>query len=333
MIDFRYHLVSLVSVFLALAVGIVLGAGPLRDPIGTTLKEQVQSLRDEKDGLRVELGTANAALQHRDDFVDAIAPGLVGGQLADRSVAVLSLPEVEGDSVEALVNAITTAGGQVTGRVSINGSWIDPAKQENRAKVVTDLTADLPTGTVPNTGDTDERLAGLLAGALVSPVAAPVADSTDASATVLDALKSADLIEVKGNVSGLAGGAMVLAPAVDPDAAIKATPGEDTLAAYVSLADALDTVGGGAVVTGPASSATDGGVLTAIRNDDDAKARVSTVDTGSSPMGVVTAVLAMREQLSGSSGAYGFGGGANALLPTLSAAAPGVTSAPTATKK
>ena len=37
MIDFRYHLVSLVSVFLALAVGIVLGAGPLKDPISDGL--------------------------------------------------------------------------------------------------------------------------------------------------------------------------------------------------------------------------------------------------------------------------------------------------------
>jgi hypothetical protein len=44
-IDFRYHLVSLVSVFLALAVGIVLGAGPLRESIGDTLTEQVQALR------------------------------------------------------------------------------------------------------------------------------------------------------------------------------------------------------------------------------------------------------------------------------------------------
>ncbi|MDU2059289.1 MAG: copper transporter, partial [Dermabacter sp.] len=37
MIDFRYHLVSLVAVFLALAIGIVLGAGPLRDGVGQTL--------------------------------------------------------------------------------------------------------------------------------------------------------------------------------------------------------------------------------------------------------------------------------------------------------
>jgi hypothetical protein len=334
MIDFRYHVVSLISVFLALAVGIVLGAGPLKDQLGTTLTEQVQSLRDEKDDLRVQLGTANAALQHRDDFVTAVTPSLISGQLADRSVAILSLPEVEGDTVEPLVNAITTAGGQVTGQISINSTWLDPAQTEARAKVVTDLTAELPTGSVPSTGDVDARLAGLLARALVNAAAAPVATSTDASATVLDALRSADLIEVKGNVSGLAGGALMLAPA-NPvgGAAVKATPADDTLSAYVSLADALDTVGGGAVVTGPASSATDGGVLTAIRNDDTAKERVSTVDSGSSPMGVITAVLALREQLSGTSGAYGFGSGVEDLMPALVAAAPAVTASPTATKK
>ena len=35
-IDFRYHLVSIVSIFLALAVGIVLGAGPLKEDLGNT---------------------------------------------------------------------------------------------------------------------------------------------------------------------------------------------------------------------------------------------------------------------------------------------------------
>jgi hypothetical protein len=46
-IDFRYHLVSLVSVFLALAVGIVLGAGPLRENLGDQLTKQVDALRKE----------------------------------------------------------------------------------------------------------------------------------------------------------------------------------------------------------------------------------------------------------------------------------------------
>ena len=56
MIDFRYHLVSLISVFLALAVGVVLGAGPLQNSLGTALNDQVTSLRADSPGLA--LGTA-----------------------------------------------------------------------------------------------------------------------------------------------------------------------------------------------------------------------------------------------------------------------------------
>lgn len=41
MIDFRYHLVSIISIFLALAVGIVLGAGPLQGNLGSQLTDQV----------------------------------------------------------------------------------------------------------------------------------------------------------------------------------------------------------------------------------------------------------------------------------------------------
>ena len=55
MIDFRYHLVSLISVFLALAVGIVLGAGIVQGPIGSSLQSQVDALRTDRDTLRTEL--------------------------------------------------------------------------------------------------------------------------------------------------------------------------------------------------------------------------------------------------------------------------------------
>jgi hypothetical protein len=334
MIDFRYHLVSLVSVFLALAVGIVLGAGPLKDQLGKELNDRVEGLRQERTDLKEQLDTANVALKHRDDFFGAVTPSLVSGQLTNRSVVIVSLPQVE-ENTDALNDAITTAGGTVTGRVSVKDAWSDPAKVDARTKVVTDLAAALPTGTVPSSGETDVRLANLLASALVSVGADPVGKSTDTSSTVLKALKSADLIQVNGNLSGLAGGALVLAPAnVVNTTAGEAAPTDEVLNSYIAVAAALDTASGGAVVTGPASSATDGGVITAIRKDDTAKSQVSTVDTGSTPMGLITAVMAMREQLSGgSSGAYGFGSGAQDLLPALVAAAPGVTPTPTATKK
>jgi hypothetical protein len=333
MIDFRYHVVSLVSVFLALAVGIVLGAGPLKESIGTTLTKEVDSLRQDKRTLRTELDTADAGLQHRDDFTTAVMPTLVSGQLVGRRVAIVTLPGVATKVSDPVVDAVTAAGGTVTGRVSIGGAWIDPDKANVRAQTVNDLTVKLPTGTVATTGDTDTRLANLLADALVTTGGGTVGRSASASSTILDGLKSADLIGIKGDVAGLAGAALVLAPGnpESNDNQADPTPPDQPQSEYVDLATALDTVGGGAVVSGPASSANGGGLLAAIRQDDAVKSRISTVDTGATPMGVITAVLALREQLSGGSGAYGFGSGVAEPLPALAASV--ATTSSSATKK
>jgi hypothetical protein len=335
MIDFRYHLVSLVSVFLALAVGIVLGAGPLKGTIAESLTKNVASLRQEKDTLHAELDTSQVALQHRDAFTTAVTPSLVSGQLVGRSVALVTLPGSDSDAVQPLVDAIAAAGGTVTGRISISGAWVDPSRADDRARVLAELVRQLPGGTVPVAADADTRLAGLLADSLVSTGAGLVGQKTTTSTAVLKSLRSADLIAIKGDVSGLAGSALVLAPA-NPDGSdqkAKPTPDKDVAqSVYLSLATALDTVGGGTVVSGPASAATGAGLLSAIRKDDTAKGEVSTVDTGTTPMGVITAILALREQLAGSSGAYGFVGGGTKPLPALAADAQGGTAQPTGTK-
>ncbi|RAD64859.1 copper transporter, partial [Burkholderia multivorans] len=83
MIDFRYHLVSLVSVFLALAVGIVLGAGPLKEPIGESLQSQVDALRADRDDLRTKLDAANGNIAKQNEFVTAASPELIGDTLKD----------------------------------------------------------------------------------------------------------------------------------------------------------------------------------------------------------------------------------------------------------
>jgi Ca2+/Na+ antiporter len=50
-IDFRYHLVSIVAVFLALAVGVVLGSAALNGPVVAGLRKSVSTLRHEEDNL------------------------------------------------------------------------------------------------------------------------------------------------------------------------------------------------------------------------------------------------------------------------------------------
>jgi Copper transport outer membrane protein, MctB len=327
MIDFRYHLVSLVSVFLALAVGIVLGAGPLKDSISDTLSQQVNNLRQEKDTLRTSLDTANTGLAHRDSVLTEVTPALVRNQLTGRSVLIVALPGVSNDDLRPLTDAVIAAGATTTGQIAIDTSWTDPVKAADRGALAAKLAESVPAtggGGSAASGDVSTQLARFLASAVLTNATADPARGTPATGTVIQELSKADLIDVRGGLATAAGAALVVAPAnenaLGGDA--KATTAPDTAAAYLTLAAALDNAGSGAVVTGPSSSALTGGLIAAIRTSDTARTRVSTVDSGTAPMGVVAAILALREQVDGRAGQYGFQDGANDPMPALTQPAP-----------
>lgn len=317
MIDFRYHLVSLVSVFLALAVGIVLGAGPLKGSIGDQLTQRVESLRQEKDTLHDELATANAAVSHRDNFVEQVAPKLITGQLTGRSVVVLTLPGVDSGDVSALVDHIEAADGTVTGQVSVAASWADPAAAGDRQRALAAITKKT-SASAELSGPPEEALNGYLAETVVGTGGGAVGRPSATGTAVLDGLKSADLIGVKGDLAGPAGSVVLLAPAVATTDA-QPTPTATSSQSFLALAEALDAAGGGTVVEGPASSATATGLIALVRKDDDAVKQISTVDSGSTSLGPITVVLALHEQLTGRVGQYGFGAGASGPLPRAGA--------------
>ena len=322
MIDFRYHVVSLVSVFLALAVGIVLGAGPLKDQIGNTLSDQVTSLARQKASLRSDLTAADAAVTHRDQFITTVSPALSAQQLPGRSVVLVRLPGVDNGSVDAMTGALKDAGATVSGEVDVKDSWTagDP---NALTPLAAELQNSLPGGS-SLTGDPDAVLASLLARAVVTPEPAATAAEDAAAQAVLDGLKSADLIDTKGDFTTRATEAIVLAPAVEvqsPGAQSSATASaQRATSTSLDIATALDTGSAGSVVVGPASAAGDGGLIAVIRDDDKVAQQVSTVDTGGTSMGPLTTVLALREQLHGASGSYGFANGAKQPLPTLNQA-------------
>src|SRR4051812_28606419 len=110
MIDFRYHIVSIVSIFLALAVGIVLGAGPLQGRLGDTLSKEVAALRKDKSNLNDQLRAANTNISHQDDFAAALSPELVADRLTGRSVTIVRLPGSTDDMAKDVSDTLSTAG-------------------------------------------------------------------------------------------------------------------------------------------------------------------------------------------------------------------------------
>lgn len=193
MIDFRYHLVSIASVFLALAVGIVLGAGPLKGTIGDTLTAEVTKLREDANDLRAELSAAEASVTERDDIVTGLRPRAVAGLLGGQSLSILVLPGAAEATVEETRTTLTDAGGIIATDVQLDPAWssTDPPAVADRTAAAAELrelfTTELPVG-----ASADDVLAVALGWALMTAPAPESAESTpspspEASADTPDA--------------------------------------------------------------------------------------------------------------------------------------------------
>ncbi len=125
MIDFRYHVVSLISVFLALAVGIALGAGPLKETIGDTLTGQVEQLRRRRTRC-APTSTPTGSLKDSETYIDAAGPQLLAGTLTDRRVAVIELGTSRTKTRTGLDQRLDQSGATITGHVTLTDMWTIP---------------------------------------------------------------------------------------------------------------------------------------------------------------------------------------------------------------
>jgi hypothetical protein len=123
MVDFRYHLVSLVSVFLALAVGIILGAGPLQNAIGDTLSNRVEALRASRDDAREKFDAANDELKSSNAALKKAGEQLVDKTLTGRRVALVVMPGASDGEITAAQESLTLAGATITGRMDLNAKY------------------------------------------------------------------------------------------------------------------------------------------------------------------------------------------------------------------
>jgi hypothetical protein len=317
LIDFRYYLVSIVSIFLALAVGIVLGAGPLEGDIGARLTEQMTALRAEKGQLRTDLDSAKRQVAARDTFAATVAPSVVKGRLTGKTVALVVAPGVEADLVKDATTSLVASGAKVGSTVTLADEWADPSKATLRNTVATPLAGLVK---APVGASTPDQLAAtVLTRAILVGTDQPAGRLTPSSGVALNGLKAGNLISVTPDQIVPASSVVFLGGAVKGSTPQDA---EARLAAYVRLVRLLKA-GGSGVVVAARSEATDGAtsadLVAAVRKDSEAVKGISTVDDADLPMGLGTLVLALAQQYDGAAGQYGLAADAKAIVSDLSA--------------
>ncbi|HEX4817634.1 MAG TPA: copper transporter [Nonomuraea sp.] len=315
MIDFRYHLVSIVAIFLALAVGIVLGTTLLQDPAIDLAKRTSDELTSANNGLRADLDTLRGREAGNDAFVTAATPELVAGDLTGQKVLLIETPGSSTAVREAAQQVLGQAGAEITGRIALSEKFLDPAGKGVLDGLVNQLK---PANMMfPTTATSWDRAATLLAAALVTNDPGQAGAPNTATGDVLGAFEAGGLVGIEGEPAKRATLAVMFAP----EKPFEGDQAEILTGALVSVADAFDVSGQGAVVAGaPLTATAVGDAITAVRDESEISKRVSTVDTADMPMGRVTIVYALREQLAGRAGQYGIGKGVSGpVVPVISA--------------
>ena len=311
MISLRYHVISIGAVFLALAVGVVLGSTTLSDSLLSGISGQKAQLGEQVTGLEAQRAALSAQLSDADRFATGIGPLAVRGALAQRTVVMVTTANARQSDADALKALLGAAGAQVTGQVQLTDAFSDP----NRADQLRDLlTRMIPAGAqLPVASDAGTLAGGLLGDLLLLNKSNAAQATADERAAALTGLASVGFIKPVSAVAPAQLAVVVTGGAQGGDTA------GDRASMLANFATQLAKGGSGAVLAGGGGSASGTGPVGVVRAVSSASSVLSTVDDVGSAAGRIVTVLALQEQMGGKAGSYGTAGNASAPAPATPA--------------
>jgi len=308
MISLRSHAISLAAVFLALAVGVMLGSGLLSNTLLSGLRDDKHELQNQINSLTDDKNALNEKLNAAGEFDAQMSSRILRDALAGKSVVVFRTPDAAVDDVEALTRLVGEAGGAITGSIDLTQQFVDANAAEKLLSVVN--SPIVPAGHMLSTKLVDQgSQAGDLLGIalLTSRVPAPPVDDAQRS-TVLETLRDTGFLTYGTQRIGAADTALIVTGASLDDGA------GNQGATVARLAAGLATHGMGVVLAGRDGSASGTAAVAVTRSDAGIKNAVSTVDDVGSQSGRITALLSLREMIDGGRpGQYGIGQGATSV--------------------
>lgn len=300
MISFRFHLVSIVAVFLALALGVLVGTTVVSQGVIDDLERRADEALQRSEELRGQVEELQADLRSWEAFGASVEPLLVGGQLAGREVLVVIQEDVDPAELDGVLRALQESGATAV-PVLVLTARLALTDGSSRAELAAALGTSAATDPELLAVEAARRLAGRLAG---GPGPAP---------DVLEELVTGGFVALRGGqppeeVGGPDQAVVVLSGGPEPPAV---EPARFLQPLTVALVQALQPV--------VAAETTDTvyPFVPLLRADGALGGRVVTVDNADTLPGRIAVVLGLRDLLQDpeKGGDYGVKDGASSLIP------------------
>jgi hypothetical protein len=315
MISLRQHAISLAAVFLALALGVVLGSGFFSDTLLSSLRNEKRDMAAQITGLTDQKNALNEKLSAANNFDNQLVGRIVHDALGGKTVVIFRTPDAKDDDVAAVSKIVSQAGGSVTGTVSLTQEFVEANSAEKLRSVVN--SSVLPAGTQLSTKLVDQgsQAGDLLGIALLSkalpdaPPGSPAGIDDTQRDTVLAALRDTGFITYQPNDHvPVANAALIVTGGGLP---VDAGNQGVTVARFAA---ALAPHGSGTLLAGRDGSSTGSTAVAVTRADAGMAGLISTVDDVDVEPGRITAVLGLHDLIAGGhTGQYGTGHGATSI--------------------
>lgn len=307
MIDFRYHLVSIIAVFLALAVGLLVGSTALSPQAETLLRRAQTELSRANATLTKDKQQLTQQVSADQAFAQAASDRLLTGLLPGDKVVLVVAPGADSSVTSGVTAALHKAGASLTGVITLKQAFMATTGQAE--SVLTQLAQRLAPagltlpGTPVNSAAAGQQAAAAVISAAILSKNAVLAPS--ATTSILNGFAQDGFLSVSGPTGGTTVGqatqAVLVVPAGLP---VAGSPGASAAVVLPGVAQELKASSDGTVMAGPVSAIDSGGAI----STEDSLGQVSTVDNADTESGAIMVAQALSFLLSGKAPApYGIG--------------------------
>jgi hypothetical protein len=344
-IDFRYHLVSIVAVFLALAIGIVLGSTELQPTAYTFLNSTSAKLQNELDQVTSQRDTAQQQANADEQYAQAVEPAVLHGLLTGQRLLIVTEPGAQASVVSGISAAANDAGAAVTGQINLAPKFFDTSgtTQDSLNQTTLDV-AQTANITLDTSATYQQQAAQVIASEILTTPSASTSSGSSGSQsagsdqgtnarTMLQAYAASQFLSTTGQPAAPA----TLAIVVTPQNAPSDGSADQLDVVLIPLVQELAAKSSATVVVGSSSGSGAGSPIAVLRSNNVSN-QVSTVDDADLVSGQTVAIQALAARLAGGkAGSYGFtANGATAVAPSpvpTPTASPSATSTTSTNKK